>query len=200
MSSYATIANLIASKIGSDDQITAPDDDTHIARSIKAVWDTERRAAIRDHSWNMAAQRAELPAIADPGTIYPWGYAFEMPADSLRLIEVLNDIHRSEYALEGRQILANTLGPLYIRYLIDVPETGLWDALFVEAFACRMAIQVGPRIAGSNFNLGAAQASYANALSAAKRTDARENPPIPQEIGSWEEARLSSGGGDWGYR
>lgn len=200
MSDYVTIANLIGSKIGTDDQISSPDDDTHIARTIKAVWVPQRQAAIRDHSWNMATRREALSAIANPGTIYPWSYAFELPTESLRLVEVINSEVRESYSLEGRRILANVLGPVYIRFLIDVPETGLWDGLFVEAFACRMAMQVGPRIAGSNFNLRAAEVAYEDALSAAKRTDARENPPIPQEVTPWEQARLQSGGADWGYR
>ena len=159
----------------------------------------ERKAAIRDGAWNFAARREALAAVADPGSvIYPWSYGFELPADSLRLIEVL-DLAREHYALEGRLILADTLGPLNIRYLVDVPEPALWDAAFTHAFSLRLAWRVGRRIAGSAFDQDLCFAEYRRALADAKRVDARENPPIEQEDSSWIAARYArSAYGRWG--
>lgn len=189
MADYVTIANLAASKIGEDDQLRSPDDDTHLNRTVRAVWDTVRRAALRDHSWNFAMRRAQLAAEALPSVPYPWQSSFRLPADSVRLIEVLNFSDRSKYQLEGKAVLANTIGPLYIRYIADIEETALWDDMFVEAFACRLAFQIGPRIVGSEFDKGTAWKVYQSSLSEAKRVDARENPAIPFEATSWETAR-----------
>lgn len=189
MTSYVTIANLAASKLGEDDQLRSPDDDTHLGRSVKAVFDPVRRAALRDHSWNFAMSRRELAASNTASVPYPWQSVFPLPFECLRLIEVLNFSTRSNYQLEGRSILANSAGPVYIRCIIDVAEPALWDDLFVEAFACRLAFQIGPRIVGSAFDKGTAWKVYQKALADAKRADALENPAVPNEASSWETSR-----------
>lgn len=189
MSDYVTIANMAAARIGTETRIASPDDDRFVARTFKAAWDIERQAAIRDGAWNFAARRGDLAAVADPGVVlYPWTYGFELPVDCLRLIEVLGGC-RDAYALEGRLILCDSAGPLYIRYSTDVPQESLWDAAFTHAFALRLAWRCGRRIAGSAFDQELCWSEYRQALSAARRVDARENPPIEQEDSSWIAAR-----------
>jgi hypothetical protein len=189
MSDYVTIANMAAARIGTETRISSPDDDRFVARTIKVAWDIQRQAAIRDGAWNFAARRGELPAENDPDKIiYPWEYGFPLPEGCLRLIEVL-DTPRESYALEGDTILANTLGPLYIRYLVDVKEPAEWDAGFAESFSLRLAWRCGRRIAGSAFDQDQCGFEYRQSLSAAKRVDARENPSFDQEESSWVKAR-----------
>jgi hypothetical protein len=199
MADYVTIANMASARIGETTRISSPDDDRTVARTIKAAWNIERQAAIRDGAWNFAAKRAQLAAVSDPSLVlYPWEYGFELPAKCLRLIEVL-DCHRDAYALEGQMILANTLGPLNIRYIEDVEEPALWDASFAHAFALRLAWRIGRRIAGSAFDQDLCWAEYRRALADAKRVDARENPPIEQEDSSWIAARYArTSHGRWG--
>ncbi|BBC99097.1 hypothetical protein [Sphingobium sp. YG1] len=193
MADYVTIANMAASLIGEDDQISAPDDDKHIARSIRAVWDMCRRAAIRDHSWNCFTARVGLSAEDLDSVPYPWGYSFPLPADCVRLIEVLN-VDESRYQLEGRSILCDSVGPVYIRYLKDIKETARWDDLFAVVMARRVAFQVGTRIAGSSYDRAAGWQAYQDGLAQAKRADARENPQVVPEWTEWETARF---GGGW---
>jgi len=191
MADYVTIANMAASLIGEDDQIVTPADDTHIGRTISAVWDLCRRAAIRDHSWNCFMARKGLAAEALDDVPYPWGYSFPLPSDCLRLIEVLN---LSDYQVEGRSILCNSAGPVYIRYLRDLKEPAEWDDLFAVAFSRRIAVQIGTRIAGSSYDRSAGWQLYQDGLSQAKRADARENPAVEPAWTEWEMARF--GGGD----
>lgn len=187
MADFVTIANLAASALEEDDQLRSPNDDTHLARSVRAVWDLERRAALRDHSWNFAMRRAALPAVADEETA-PYAAGYRLPADCVRLIEVLT-LSRSDYQLEGRLILCGARGPLNIRYIRDVTEPALWDDLFVKAFAMRIAWQIAGRITGDPNRAQLAERRYWSALKEAKRVDARENPPVPYEVGAWEMAR-----------
>jgi len=195
MTDYVTIANVAASLIGEDDQLRSPDDDTHMGRTFKAAWDLVRRDAIRDHTWNFATRRKGLAAEALDDVPFPWAYSYPLPAESLRLVEVLN-CKAKDYQLEGRSILTNATGPVYIRYLIDVPETALWDASFVATFAARMAWQVGNRIAGSAYDKAAGWKIYKDRLSDGKRVDARENPPVEFEPTEWELARFGGYGSD----
>jgi hypothetical protein len=194
MSDYVTIANMAAARIGTETRISAPDDDRRVARVLKAAWDIQRQAAIRDGAWNFASRRAELPSESDPDkVIYPWSYGFPLPAECLRLIEVM-DVSRDAYALEGDTVLCDSAGPLYIRYLVDVPESAEWDAGFAESFALRLAWRCGRTIAGSAFDQEQCGFEYRQSLAAAKRVDARENPPIVQEESDWVLSRYGRSG------
>lgn len=195
MSSLNEVAQLAAVRMGSEVKITSLDDDRPTARALRAVWDIERRATIRDGSFNFSARRGPLGKldVADTALIYPYGAAFEMPADAVRLIELLDSSARLDYQIEGRQVLCNATAPLYARWSIDVPEPAEWDDQFAEAFACRLAWKCGRRVVGSEFDTQAAWTEYTRAISGAKSTDAKENPPIDQEESDWILARFGGG-------
>lgn len=197
MASETDIANLAAVRIGSETRITSLNDNRPLAKTLSAVWDIERRATLRDGAFNFSARRGPLAqvVIADIASIYPYQAAFELPADALRLIEVLNLDVRDSYQLEGRQILADTTGPLYARWIIDVPEPAEWDDAFADAFACRLAWRCGAKVIGAAFNTGAAWQEYQASIGAAKGVDAKENPPIEQEESDWVLARFRFAGG-----
>lgn len=195
MADFVSIANLAASGIGEDDQLRSPDDDTHLSRSVKAVWDIERRAVIRAHTWNFAMRRQQLAALAGEAP-FPWAASFKMPADSVRLVEVLGRAvgpYRRDYQLEGNCILTNSTGPVPIRYLADVVEPALWDDLFVVVFARRLGWAIADRITGDRGRKDDAFRVYRDALSDARRVDARENPQIVWEPTDWELARARGG-------
>jgi hypothetical protein len=191
MSNYVQIANLAASHIGTDARMVSPQDDRTYPRAVAAVWDEQRRATIRDGEWNFAAARAQLPALSEVVS-YPFTVAYQMPAEALRLLEVLNDDARSSYKLEGRQILCDTLPPLYIRYAQDITDETLWDEQFCDAFAARLAWTLGHKIAGSAYDMTSGYALYKDKLNAAKSVDGRENPPLYQEESEWIVARLQA--------
>jgi hypothetical protein len=216
---YVQIANLAGALIGTGAYVTGPDDDRSFARRVRKVWDLQRRATIREGEWNFAAQREGLAALAEPPA-YPWQYGYELPARALRLIELI-DAPRDGYRLEGGwleqpdpyalgtpaarrvRILTNIAPPLYVRYMVDVVETALWDEQFAEALAARIAWACGKPVAGSTYDVEAGWRIYQAKLAASKSTDARENPPLAQEESWWVEARggYYSGGSDplrWG--
>lgn len=190
MASSVSIANAAATRIGTASRITSLDDNRTVARALKSVWDLERQAVIRDGSWNFAARREALAAITgNDQIIYPWSYAYELPALALRLIEVLDQPIGAAFQLEGRTILADQAAPLYVRYSIDVPELAEWDALAADAFALRLAWRVGHKLAGSAFDRDACWAEYRDAIGKAKSVDAIENPRIEQEECEFINAR-----------
>lgn len=188
MADFVTIANLAASAIGEDDQMRSPDDDTHLARSVRAVWDIERRAALRDHSWNFAMRRAALPAMVLPEPPIGWAYSYNLPADAVRLIEVFGAARRT-YQVEGRCVLADVRAPLRIRYIADLVEPAEWDDLFARAFGARIGHAIADRITGDRGRRADAWQLYQQILREAKRVDARENPQVQWEPTGWERAR-----------
>jgi hypothetical protein len=192
MADYVSAANMALSSIGEDDQLRDPDQDSHPARTVRAAWDQVRRAVLRDHPWNFAMARAALAASATPGEIYPWTAFFPLPDGCLRLIEVLDPPgSRDCFSVERGGILAETAGPLYIRYIEDVAEVGRWDALFTAAFAARLAFQIADRITADRGRKADAWGAYRAALTDAKGADAKENPPIEPVEDDWVLARYS---------
>ena len=187
MPSYVAIANLAATTIGTAARLTSPGDDTTLGRAVASVWEIERQAALRDGAWNFAMKRAELAAVLPP-PVHQFQSRFQLPADCIRLIEIY-DLLRDHWQVEGRAINADSTGPLKIRYLADIEEPALFDALFAKAFALRIACAIGNRIAGSSFKEELNWDKYRQALAEARRVDAMENPPIEAAESSWIEAR-----------
>lgn len=197
MAGRIEVSNLALSKLGEDDQLTDPKDDTKPARSIAAVWDIVRDAVLRKHFWNFAMTRATLTAeSAAPD----WGYKYQfpLPPDFLRL-----DIKKmepkavqSDFSLEGKKrILTDHLGPLKIRYVRRVSEVGDWDPQFVEAFACKLAAQICIRLTGSKTLKKDLLKEYRVAVGEAASVDGKENlPEAPLDTG-WVTSRYDGGYG-----
>lgn len=191
MSSEAEIANLAALKMGASAVIVSLDDDRKVARTIKAVWAIERRATLREGSFNFSTTRGTLAKVSGvpAGELYPYSAAFALPAAGLRLLEILNVELRGAYQLEKGRVLCSSEGPVCARWIEDVTEPANWDEAFAEAFACRLAWRCGREVQGADFDVGTAWKEYQAALSGSKRVDARENPPIAQEESDWILAR-----------
>lgn len=197
MASEIQVYKAAALGVGSETAITSPTDDRPLAKKIRAAWDLNRRAAIREGSWNFAARRERLPALAS-APAFGFDYQYQLPSGCLRLIEVQsggNQLGADEYQLEGGKVLCNVTGPLDVRYLVDVTEAADWDDAFADAFGQRIAWKIGKSIAGSAFSEQDAEVKYRALLSAAKRVDAMENPPIDEAESEWITARWEGAGG-----
>jgi hypothetical protein len=199
MASKTDIANRALTKLG-DDRIIDLLDDTERARTINSLYNSCRDAELRAHVWNFAVQRVSLPRLA---SVPAFGFKFEyqLPSDSLRIIQVAEEWYwwggqdwvtgpMSQFQIEGRKLLTDYDAPLDIRYISRVDDTGLYDSLFVEAFACRLALEACERITQSNTKLQSIQQQYQETMRMALRVDAVENPPqqLPDE--SWMISRL----------
>ncbi|MCA0211391.1 MAG: hypothetical protein LCH74_20220 [Proteobacteria bacterium] len=188
------ISNLALSKLGEDDQLIDPDDDTKPARSIKAVWNSVRDAVLRRHLWNFAMKRALLSRlVAAPA--FGFAHQYQLPDDFIRLdIDELDTNVLRKWSLEGsRRLLCDATGPIEVRYVARIAETGDWDALFVEAFACRLAFQVCDRLTGDRGRKQDCWSSYVSAIREATGVDGRENPPVDMMDSSWVTARHEGG-------
>lgn len=201
MASQGAIMNAAAVLIGTESRVTDPNDDRFLATTLREVWDLERQATLRDGGWNFATKRRELLAasLGAGETIYPWAQAFELPSDYLKLVEILTPGARDKYQLEGGRILCDAEAPLRIRYVGDVTEAAMWDAEFARAFACRLAMVCGDRIAGSVYDQAKGQGLYMEALRGARGSDSLENPRIENEESDWILARGAGAVSDFGY-
>lgn len=201
MSNRVTISNLALQKIGADDQLVDPDDDSDAARSIKVVWDEVRKRCLRGgkHApkWNFAKTYAELGALAASQATVPYGWSslYKLPAKFVRMIEIIDpSIAIDDYQIIGIDaigdcVLTRTTGPLRLWYIRDVEEPALWDDLFVDTFAARLAYQVCDRVTGDRGRKKDCDEEFRANLIDAAGVDAMENPPVETEESDWVLAR-----------
>lgn len=96
----------------------------------------------------------------------------------------------AEYSLEGNKILTNIGAPLKLRYISRVEETTQWDSMFVEAFACRLAMEMCEDLTQSNTKRQLAQSEYTAMLRSAIRASSIEQPAQAMPDNSWMLSRL----------
>ena len=150
--------------------------------------------------------QAEILAATTTAPAFGYATAYNLPADCLRLVMIdsawifatLREVDTDPlagYAIEGRQLLTNHTGALNVRYIQDLSgDTSSWDASFVEAFACRMAVEIAPSLTKiSEEKLRGLKQMYGAAVKDAQRANAIELPPSVTPDGSWVAARYAQG-------
>ena len=193
MASKVSIANRALTKLGAD-RVLLLSDDTQQARVMNSMFDDVRDAELRRFDWNFAIKRAALPALAAAPA---WGYQFQypLPSDYLRLVQVGEIYVRSArkgaaaWAVESGMILTDQSAPLRIRYVHRTDNPGLYDPLFVEVLACKLALEACEPLTQSASKKQNAMEEYRFAINEAVRQDAIENPPDDLPLGSWLDSR-----------
>ncbi len=199
MASQVDIANRALTKLGAARIISFADDNKQ-ARAIFSMFEIVRDAELRSHIWSFSVKRASLAALVSTPD---WGFQteFPVPSDCLRILMV-NDVYNgpsledyrnqpvAEYSLEGNKILTNFPAPLKIRYVSRVFDTTQWDSMFVEAMACRLAMELAEDLTQSNTKRELAQSEYVSALRNAIRSNALEQPAQDLPDNSWLLGRL----------
>jgi hypothetical protein len=199
MANEVAIANRALTKIG-DARITSLADNVESARVISSSWDAVLDNELRLRNWNFSIARTSLPLLVDSPA---WGfsYQYQMPSDCLRIIQVgeyypglsLTNYRAAPdelYQIEGGKILSDLGAPLKIKYVARIENSGLWDASFVEVFACRMAMEICERRTESSSKYDRLRDAYKEAVRIAARSDAIENPPQMLPDDSWMMSRL----------
>lgn len=196
MASQVEIINRALTKLGSG-RITSINDNNKRAYAMVALWDSVRRAELTKRFWGFAIRRTSLAAL---GTIPSWGFKteYQLPNDYLRLIQV-NDVYAvpaltdyrsgddSAYAIEntttGAVIRTDFNAPLKIRYVADITDPGLFNPLFVEGMATKLAYEVCQDVTDSNTKQQMLAQEYDRVIREAAKANAIEKPPqgIPDD-------------------
>jgi len=192
MASDVSIANRALTKLGAD-RILLLSDETQAARTINSMFYDVRDAEIRRYTWKFSIKRTSLSALVEAPA---WGYAYQypLPADYLGLIQV-NELYvrprdrKAPWSVEGGNLLCDFEAPIKVRYKARIDNPSLYDPLFVEVFACKLAMEACETLTQSNTKYDAAAQAYKFALSEAARQDALENPPEEFPWGSFLDAR-----------
>jgi hypothetical protein len=196
MASQIEICNLALTELGQP-HITALGSG-EAGRFFAANYENLLLAALRSHVWGFAKARASLPAL----TSTPIGYAYEyaLPEGYLRAIQVgdyspglsrtnYRDNEKELFAIEQGKILTDMAAPLYLQYIKRVSE-GMFDPIFVVAFACQLASSGCYRITNSNSKQDRVDQKLRETMDTARTIGAIEIPPKKLPDDEWVMSRL----------
>lgn len=166
-------------------------------RDLDEVWDDDGvRKCLQMGQWNFAIRSAQFDY--DSGIEPPFGYrrVFGKPDDFVRTAGVCTDeffkCPLTDYQDNNSYWLCD-LDTIFVRYVSDDDEYGYdmskWPPNFASFVEAWFALQIAPRITGSETAKALTQRDVDKLLKAAKATDSMEEPPGFQPTGSWVRAR-----------
>lgn len=138
------ICNMALMRIGHDRLISSLTEKSAEAGYARAFWDVVRRSVLRAHPWNFATKRVVL-AMAGAGT-GNWAYVYALPANCLRVlgVDLFDGGPRAPFEIRGKDLFTNQAEASLV-YIADVTDENLFDSLFVDAMAYRLAAEIsGP--------------------------------------------------------
>jgi hypothetical protein len=187
--SVTDICNRALSKLGAG-RISAITDQSVAARACQACYDILRRAELRIHPWNFAIERFQLAASATAPAFGP-ARAFPLPTGWLRVLppDSKANLNDRDWIIERGSILTDYTAPLEVRCVMDIEDTTLFDATFVEALASRMGIEMAEQLTQSNKKKEACAEMYKAAIAAAKKANAIEKAPQVPVADEWLTCR-----------
>jgi hypothetical protein len=185
MTSVVGICNRALQRLGQP-AITSLGDNTPASDACNLAWPFVRQTVFRDHSWNCLVARKSL-AASQTTPAYEYSNEYPLPSDCLRVLQVLTGeaLITNQYTVEGRSILFNGDGGLFIRYVKDEEDPVKYDSLLVEALASYMAMTLAEELTQSNTKRQLAMDEYKNTVQMAKRVDGQETPPVRWQESDW---------------
>lgn len=186
-SSTIQIANRALQKIG-EDRITSLDQNSEGARQVSRCFNSLLGVALEMHPWNFARWRASLTASS---LVPNFGFKqmFPLPNDFVALIDCEIDgwVPRE---IEGGFILCDASAPLKIRYTRLITDPSKFSALFAEALACLIALEMTEPLSQSNAKRQMNQAQLDKVLSIARNRNAVQRASEDVSHDNWELSRI----------
>lgn len=170
-------------------RITDYHESSVLAEFCRTHYEFERDSLLRMHRWNFARDRAELSRLT-PDPPFEWAYRYQLPADCLRVLELNGvdaGVYSSAFSIEQKELLTNS-SQAQIIYTKRVTDPNLYDSLFVEVFAFKLAAALCQQVKGSTSEKGALLQMGNAVLSEAGFVDAVEDRP--KVIPPWRNSRI----------
>ncbi len=171
-----SVCNLALALLGQA-TIMSLNDESQAARFCSRLYAQTRDEVLQAHRWNFALKRATLAKLSD-GQESEWAYAYQLPVDVLRVLE-LNGHAESDrfFEIEGRRLLTDEVQAV-IRYIRQVTDAVYFTPLFVEALSVKLASKLALPLMGSRTMADELAATYERVIGPkARRMDAVEGNP-----------------------
>lgn len=196
MPSEIDICNLALSHIGRD-PIQSLQDAVRSAQECKLLYPRICESVLRDHAWNFATKRAEL-ALLD-AEYAGWDFAYQWPSDCLRAQKIWNpnsdeDTQRIPFEVAVRadllsRVILTDQEDALLFYTARVTNPNVFDVLFVDAVAYRLAAELTIPLRGDPRIQQAVLQTYSQIIGSARVANSNEKYVPPDESSSLIEAR-----------
>lgn len=189
MAADTDICNLALSRIGHYDLLSSLDEASKAAKLCKINYAPTRDAVLRAHPWNFAIKRVTL-ASDDAVIPFEYAYRFPLPSDCLKVVRTNLDAEGcpADYRIEGRALLTDE-SVVSIEYIAQVTDVTLYDALFVDLLAQRLAMELVIPMTDNATAYKTLADVYQAKLTEARSTDAQEGTPRDFVFDDWLRAR-----------
>lgn len=168
--SETEIANLALGHLGQSVEISnLQTTRTPEAIALRTIYDTMRRATLRDFAWPFAHKIAALGLVSTYGVdvghpTSEYKFAYRVPSDCLIIRKLQSGVNpdnrqsripfKTSRDASGALILTN-LEDAVAEYTIDIQEVEKYTDDFVLAFSLRLAMYSAPKICGEDpFGMG----------------------------------------------
>jgi len=161
-------------KMGHEGLITSLSENSKGARYMGVFFEPIRDAVLRDHLWRFARARAALaPLVGTP--LFDGGKYFQYPEDCVRVVGTDEDYFYTgeRWLREGDKIIADA-DILNIVYIRKVTNPALFDPLFVDVLASRLAYEAALSITKSQSVKDQMNQEYRRSVIRAARASATE--------------------------
>lgn len=191
--SDTSICNLALGNLGAA-RIISLDEASPEAKACALLYAQTRDEVLRSHRWNFAISRAELSRLSTPPA-FGWTWQYQLPVNCLRVLQV-NGYGEEEvpdnWEIEGGRLLSDA-DTVQVKFIARVTDSSLYDPLFVEALALKLAARLCVPLTGSDSRAGGFLTEYERVTGPrARRMDAfesREKRKFPWVLSALVAAR-----------
>lgn len=192
MTSEVDIANRALDKVG-DSPIVSFSDDNKRARAVNRIYEFVRDSELSLHTWRFAQERVTLaPSATAPA--FGWDARYQLPSDWLETVRVEASngvlLSANDYEHEGQYIMTNESTSLNLIYIYRVTDTTKFHMSFVEALACKLAIELCEPLTQSNTKIARLISQYDMAIDKARAVNAISQPPRDLVESTFISARI----------
>lgn len=187
MTSKVAICNKALIKLGAE-TIASLTENSENSNTLLAIYDGVLDTELRKHPWNFAIKRVSLAADVDTPETDEYTTQYTLPTDLVRLLP--GNSSSLDWKVEGRKIITNTTGAMYIRYVARITDTNEYDSAFVDVLAQALAVEMCERRTQSNQKAMTVREDYKFAVREAKKANAFENISDEFPEDTWITARL----------
>lgn len=201
MSSVIEICNVALSRLGNSRTINSLTEQSKEAGVCSLHYEPARDAVLSDFDWNFARKRV---ALADTGTNPPdWQFAYAYPTDCVRIISIMvpgmrNPPARCRVQYEVGSDNAGTGKLIYtdqddawLMYTGLVTDPNMYDAIFRDALAWRMAAEMAMSLTSAPQMGQNAMTMYAQIVRSAGSHSMNESQEPQEPQSEFTAARLS---------
>lgn len=182
-----TICNLALNMVGIPPIVSFSDNNNN-AKLCERFYPVLRDKVLRDHTWSFATFSIKLPRLAEKPFDPRFEFAFQLPSDLLRIIEVIPDV---PFRKVRDMIFANQ--DVTCVYVGKVEDTELFDVTFTDALQYLIAAEIGLANTRDGNLISYYRQQYERSLAIARSIDSQENHhnyQTPDRYSSFIAARV----------